>query len=110
MAKSQENDKSTADIRKANANAAFAGNLAFSRSTPNLPGEESHESDGLSRRTAEQLLREVDEFLAEHEVRSEKELQFLIAKIDTALEIYNNPDGRRMREDLIRKFGDDAKK
>ena len=57
----------------------------------------------------EQLLREVDEFLAEHEVNSSQELRFLLTKIDTALAINNDPKARQMREDLIRKFGDDAK-
>jgi hypothetical protein len=60
-------------------------------------------------KVAEQLLHEVDEFLAEHEVRSKEELRFLLAKIDTALAINNDPKARAMREDLIRRFGDDAR-
>lgn len=60
-------------------------------------------------KVAEQLLHEVDEFLAENEVRSKSELQFLLNKIDTALAINNDPKAREMREELILKFGNDAR-
>ena len=63
----------------------------------------------LPDKVAEQLLHEVDEFLAENEVRSKSELQFLLNKIDTALAINNDPKARELRADLIRKFGDDAR-
>ena len=105
-----EDDKSIARTRLANADAYLADDLALSRLSPRLTHEDSIEPDGLPRRTAEQLLREVDEFLAEHEVRSKGELDFLLAKIDSALAINNSPDAKRLREDLIRKFGDDARK
>lgn len=64
----------------------------------------------VSNKVAEQLLYEVDEFLAENEVHSKAELRFLLAKIDTALAINNDPKAREMREELIRKFGEDARK
>ena len=57
----------------------------------------------------EQLLHEVDEFLAENIVRSKEELRFLLAKIDTAIAINNDPKARELRQELIRKFGNDAK-
>jgi len=60
-------------------------------------------------KVAEQLLHEVDEFLAENEVRSKSELQFLLNKIDTALAINNDPKAREMRAELILKFGNDAR-
>lgn len=109
MEKSSDNDKLISAMRQHAADLFFADDIALSRLKPRGLLDETAPSDGDPRRTAEQLLHEVDEFLAENEVRSKEELQFLLAKIDSAMAINNNPKTKEMREDLIRKFGDDAR-
>jgi hypothetical protein len=65
--------------------------------------------EAIPNKEAEQLLREVDEFLAEREPRTKEEFEFLMAKIDKARAINNAPKAQELRAYLIRKFGDDAR-
>ncbi|HEY9584987.1 MAG TPA: hypothetical protein VJJ02_00125 [Candidatus Paceibacterota bacterium] len=94
------------DIRKTNADEYLADDIALSKITPRLVSQEPGE---VPEKVAEQLIHEVDEFLADEELYSKGELPFLLAKLDAAIAINNDPKAKEMREELIRKFGADAR-
>lgn len=102
MRRPRSNEDPVRDVKKANGDAAFLDDVVLSRRNPRLTPSDS---EGLPDRVAEQLVRDVDEFLAENEVRSEEELDFWVAKLDTAIAINNDPIAKEKREELIRKFG-----
>lgn len=54
------------------------------------------------------LLREVDEFLRKNEVDSEGELERLLGKLDAAIAITNDPDAKRLRTELLMRYGGDT--
>ncbi len=96
----------TQSVPERNATAYHADDIALSRLNPELV---LPESPGGAEKVAEQLVREVDEFLFSEEVRSKSELEHLLKKLDTAIAINNHPKAKAMRAELVQKFGDDVK-
>ncbi|OGZ05450.1 MAG: hypothetical protein A3C93_01120 [Candidatus Lloydbacteria bacterium RIFCSPHIGHO2_02_FULL_54_17] len=88
-----------------NAAAYHADDLALSRLNPELV---LPESQGAALKVAEQLVREVDEFLFSEEVRSKVERDYLLKKLDAAIAINNHSKAREMRAGLLQKYPDDA--
>lgn len=93
-------------VPKRNAEAYHHEDMALSRLTPELV---LPEGGGVPEKVADQLVQEVDEFLAAGEVRSKSELDRLVQKLDSAIAINNHPKATTMRAELIEKFGNDVK-
>ncbi|MDO8521329.1 MAG: hypothetical protein Q7S52_04390 [bacterium] len=100
-----EHDGSPDDVRRRNADAFLADDIASSRSKPRLLTQESGEALGVGKR----LCDNVKEVLTEYGVYSRKELQSLLVELDTALAISNDPEAMEMRKDLKQRFGPDVK-
>lgn len=82
---------------------AYQYDIEMTRRNPQYDG-----NDDLPYEVAANLLREVDEFLRESEVRSSEELKLILAKLDTVIAISNDPDAVRLRKELLERYGGDT--
>jgi len=89
------------------ADRTLAADILLSRENPRLVSSDPEQTPS---KEAEELIHKVEDFLSLSEVQSPEELRFLMEKLDTAIAIDNNPEAKQLREELIKKFGNDALK
>ena len=78
---------------------AWNEDITMTRSELSLEGEK------LPTQLSEDLIHEVDEFLAQGELQSSEELDLIVQKLDIASAINNDPKAKELRAELFQKFG-----
>jgi hypothetical protein len=77
---------------------AWDRDIEETRRNPSLKGE------GLLMNISEDLIREVDEFLAQGELQSKEEFERIISKLEVASAITGDPKAKEIREELLRRY------